>query len=100
MTTGQRAARFSVEGWVHYRFMPDATWLKGAMVNISQSGVLFAAEQQIIPGADLELKLELASPLHATAHVVRALPSDHGWLIGARFEELRFFGSGLMPSLS
>jgi len=96
--TPQRAQRFPVHGAVQYR-VPDASaWQRGALINVSQSGVLFSASEPLPSGAALELTLELASPVHATAVIARTQTADTGWFVGAKFDELSFLERVLGPA--
>jgi len=95
--TPPRARRFPVDGVVRYRDRArDASaWQRGTLINVSQSGVLFAAAEPPAPGAALELTLELASPLHATAVIARIGQARAGWFVGAKFDQLSFLENGI-----
>jgi hypothetical protein len=94
--TRTRARRYPVEGVVRYRERANegTAWQRGSLVNVSQSGVLFWTDKTLVPGATLDLTLELGSPLHATAVIARSAAAEHGCLVGAKFDALSFFEPG------
>ena len=95
-STRTRARRFPVEGVVWYRDRANdgTAWQRGSLINVSQSGVLFSTDKTLAPGAALDLTLELASPLHATAVIARSAAAEDGSLVGAKFNDLSFFEPG------
>ena len=95
-TRPARARRFDIRAVVRYR-RPDASWRDAVTVNVSRSGLLFEASEDLVPGTQLELTMHFTELLHATAVVVRRLRADERSLVGARFDALCFFESGLDP---
>jgi PilZ domain-containing protein len=54
-----RAVRFAIEVPVRFRALGQLEWLSGQSVNISRSGVLFRADQILLPETHVELILPL-----------------------------------------
>ena len=54
-----RAVRFAIEVPVRYRAVGEPRWSSGQSANISRSGVLFHAEQILLPETRVELVLRL-----------------------------------------
>lgn len=54
-----RAQRFCLHLPVEYRPIGDATWREGLTENISRSGMLFSAEEPILPQVECEFRLHL-----------------------------------------
>jgi len=95
-TTPARARRFEMRTLLKYR-RPDASWHDAVTVNVSRSGLLFETSEDLVPGTPLELTIHFANLLHATAVVVRNAREEEKSLVGARFDALCFFESGLVP---
>jgi hypothetical protein len=58
-----RAQRFPIETPMRYRQGGQMAWSEGATVNISRSGVLFRAEQEIEPKTMLEMRITFPSEI-------------------------------------
>ena len=52
-----RAERFPIRTPLRYRESGRTTWSEGTTVNMSRSGVLFSAEEEILPETMLELRI-------------------------------------------
>lgn len=52
-----RAQRFPIQAPLRYRASGEIAWSEGATVNLSRSGVLFRAEQEIEPKTMLEMRI-------------------------------------------
>lgn len=92
----QRAQRLSLPLPLRYRTASAAEWSTARTHNISGSGILFAAEQELPVGTLIELELALEangerwpSEIVAQASVVRVVPgsSSSATSIAARFVE-------------
>jgi PilZ domain-containing protein len=87
-----RASRFPLHLLVLYRRVGEPDWRQGKTENISRSGVLFRAEELVLPDTDVELRLALpaAAPgreppeVSCRGRVVRTVsPSEHEPLPGS-----------------
>jgi len=96
-----RARRFSIQTVLRYRATSDGNWHEGRTENISQSGVLFRAENAVPPRTPLEMRfvLPLAMSVERPAEVlcrgvvVRTIPpggSDGLPVVAARITDYRF----------
>ncbi len=54
-----RAPRFAIPIAILYRTPGDLAWLEGWTENISKSGILFRAHQQIPPNTPVEMMMEI-----------------------------------------
>ncbi len=88
-----RAQRYSVTAPFRYRHAGSRDWNGGTIVNVSRSGVLFAAETAIAPGRVIEIWFSLP-PLQAGSYgaevvasgfVVRADDAANPPQLAARF---------------
>jgi hypothetical protein len=73
-----RAQRFQIEVPMRYRAFGHHDWLKATTVNISASGVLFAAEPALAPETPVEMTLTLPQQI-ANAGAGRVL--CHGRIV-------------------
>ena len=63
----QRAQRFTIEIPIRYRETGTAAWLEGTTVNISKSGILFLAKQNLQPHTTLDVTLTLPAAISGEA---------------------------------
>ena len=89
-----RAARLRLLASISYRVTSDEMWLRGRIVNVSESGVMFApaaleAGQSIEVIFSTPVPIESIAPgrLICRAKVVRTAPDGTA---AARFDECRF----------
>jgi hypothetical protein len=103
----QRARRFSLPLPVRYRIATAADWLSGTTRNLSDSGILFTADQSLEVGMVLEMELAMEadgerwpSMIVAHAAVVRVLPESPQAVtaIAARFLDHEMLPRPLGPS--
>ena len=59
MSLKTRAQRFGIQMPLRYRLSGESKWRKGAIENISRSGVLFRGEEFAKPNTPLEMSLVL-----------------------------------------
>ena len=96
-----RAPRFTLQIPVHYRVPGESRWRHGTTENISRSGVLFRADQQLQPKERLEISLELPSDVFGIAaaeivcrgEIVRQAdqaPQDASPVVAARILDYHF----------
>ena len=85
----QRAQRFPIEAPLRYRTGGVTAWTKGATVNISRSGVLFRAENEIPPRTILQMRILFPSELTGYGPVSILC---WGWVV--RNEFVSALGSG------
>lgn len=89
-----RARRLLLTLPITYRTVDDGEWLRGRIVNVSESGVLFAPAD-VEPGMNVEVIFTTPVPIDSIAPgrlicsgtVVRV---DSGWVAAACFDECRF----------
>ena len=89
-----RSRRITLTVDIAYRFAGEHTWFHGRILNVSDSGVLFAptnleAGRQIEVSFDTPIVIGSIPPgrLICAAHVVRAIP---GGGAAAQFDDWRF----------
>jgi hypothetical protein len=89
-----RAKRLTMTAPIQYRLTGDDVWLEGRIVNISESGVLFAPTA-LGPGRSIEVIFSTPVPIDSiapgtlvcVAEIVRTTPAGTA---AARFDECRF----------
>jgi hypothetical protein len=89
-----RAKRLTLRAPIRYRLTDDEMWLEGRIVNLSESGVLFAPAA-LEPGRLIEVIFSTPVPIDSIApgtlvciaEVVRTTPAGTA---AARFDECRF----------
>lgn len=59
----ERAQRFPLVAPVHYRGLGMTQWLGGRTVNLSRTGILFQADDEILKNAILDIRVDLARHL-------------------------------------
>ena len=62
-----RAPRFSLQLPLHYRIAGETDWRHGTTENISRSGLLFRAQEELEPNARVEISLELPTNIFGLA---------------------------------
>lgn len=78
-----RAQRFNLHLPLRYRPVGEQSWRKGTTENISRSGMLFHAEEELEPNAQLEINLVLpveiaglaATEVVCRGEIVRSVPT-------------------------
>jgi hypothetical protein len=79
-----RATRFVMNLPVRYRVRGEQGWFYGMSVNISVSGVLFRADRDVDPRAQMQIEVILPGDEHGSAAVTaggavtRVLSEDRG----------------------
>jgi hypothetical protein len=58
-----RAPRFPIQTTVHYRVSGEHDWHEGTSINISRTGVLFKAEDDLPPQTVLEMRIQFPAEL-------------------------------------
>jgi hypothetical protein len=91
---GGRARRYAVNAPCWYRPVRAAAWRCGTAVDISPSGVLIETDQNLPLDVLLEVRIGVAPPVYGLAFVVRGSGAGGRYLVGARFETVRFFEFG------
>ena len=89
-----RAKRLTFPVAISYRLADSEDWLQARVLNISESGMMFAPAA-VEPGRAIEVIFATAVPIESLpqgkliciAHVVRATPAG---TVAARFEACRF----------
>lgn len=95
-----RAARFVLNLPMRYRRKGEDDWTTGKTVNVSRSGVLFAADENPLPGTALEMWLEMSgenpacAAIFCTGMVVR---HDDEQRVAARFQEYQLVAQNNLP---
>lgn len=95
-----RAARFVLNLPMRYRCKGEGDWTAGKTVNVSRSGVLFAADDNPQPGTALEMWLEMSgenpacAAIFCTGMVVR---HDDERRVAARFQEYQLVAQTNLP---
>jgi hypothetical protein len=95
-----RAPRLPVRLPVRYRLPGEVRWRQGTTENVSRSGVLFEAEQELQPRSELEINLVLPIEIEGIGgaevlcrgEVVRSVPPSTSQIapaLAARFLEYR-----------
>ena len=88
-----RARRFNLHLPLRYRPLGEKSWRRGTTENISRSGLLFQAQEVLLPNAQLEISLVLPSEiagLASTAVVCR----------GEIVRSVEMEGQGVTPALA
>ena len=96
----RRATRLSVGAPIAYRSASTDTWFRGAMLDISRSGVLFVPDEAAVPDPELRLVIFLSRAaleaggvkglwpdLYCGGPVMRAFQLSTGrWAVAVRFD--------------
>jgi hypothetical protein len=76
-----RAMRFPIHASLQFREGQSADWHGGETVNISRTGILFAADRDLALASVVHLKISLPSPsnliISCQGSVVRRKQSEH-----------------------
>jgi hypothetical protein len=82
-----RAQRFPLATPFRYRTLGETGWKAGVTVNLSRSGVLFAAEDPVCPGMAIEMwfTLPAGAQVVGSGFVVRADDAIEPPRLAARF---------------
>lgn len=97
---GDRASRFPVDMPMRYRPIGDVGWNEGRTLNLSRSGVLFEAGDNLAPDTPIEMSFDLptefgggpGTQVICRGQVVRTLlppATDAAPSVAASFGELR-----------
>jgi hypothetical protein len=70
----ERSQRFPITLPLQYRVAGTSRWLQGTSVNMSRTGILFSAGEELPTSAQLEMRIDLPfmSRLSCLAKVIRA----------------------------
>jgi PAS domain S-box-containing protein len=88
-----RARRFNLHLPLRYRPLGEKSWRRGTTENISRSGLLFQAQEVLLPNAQLEISLVLPSE-------IAGLASTEVVCRGEIVRSVEMEGQGVTPALA
>jgi hypothetical protein len=88
-----RARRFNLHLPLRYRPLGEKSWRRGTTENISRSGLLFQAQEVLLPNAQLEISLVLPSE-------IAGLASTEVVCRGEIVRSVEAEGQGVTPALA
>jgi PAS domain S-box-containing protein len=88
-----RARRFNLHLPLRYRPLGEKSWRRGTTENISRSGLLFQAQEVLLPNAQLEISLVLPSE-------IAGLASTEVVCRGEIVRSVEMEGEGVTPALA
>ena len=87
----ERAQRFAIPMTLRYRPAGQGNWKKGTVENISRSGVLFRAQEEVAARTAVDIALVLESPVSGQppevlcwCEIVRSVPGEAGPALAAK----------------